>query len=392
MTIQLDTQGNYARHGTDRITIQGNGGVDPIVFTGAVLKTHATDSTQWFIKIETGAGTIKDAATYEDGVVRCVLKRNGLLVEGSGYIQLQAEYDGKTWQTAKISCTIGGTIPADELAEEQRLPYLQEVDAKIGVITGMTAQAETLTPGSAATAAWDGDKGVLTIGVPTGEQGPKGDTGAQGPQGERGETGPQGAQGIQGEVGPQGPQGPQGPPGADAPQEAVLYTPQELTSEQMAVARVNIGAGEAEGVLEHIETFTLEEESTVVRTQEPDGTPYGFSAVLILIKVTESAVARAGELRFYVGSIRVARGYITSRTSIGTYYMAAYPQIRNGYWESKWGSFNTNSSVVGMNEGDTYLMGRKFAADKYPALTSIKTSVTLPAGTEIEIWGVRANA
>lgn len=383
MTIQLDTQGNYARHGTDRITIQGNGGVDPIVFTGAVLKAHATDSTQWFIKIETGAGTIKDAATYEDGVVRCVLKRNGLLVEGGGYIQLQAEYDGKTWQTAKIPCTIGGTIPADELAEEQQLPYLQEVAAKIGVITGMTAQAETLTPGSAATAAWDGDKGVLTIGVPTGEQGPKGKTGEQGP------TGPQGAQGIQGEVGPQGPEG---PPGADAPQEAVLYTPQELTSEQMAVARGNIGAGEAEGVLEHIETFTLEEESTVVRTQEPDGTPYGFSAVLILIKVTESAVAQGGELNFYAGGVRVARGYMIPQTSIGTHYMAAYPQIRNGYWESKWGNFNTNNSVVGINMGDTYLMGRKFAADKYPALTSIKTAVTLPAGTEIEIWGVRANA
>lgn len=54
-------------------------------------------------------------------------------------------------------------------------------------ITGMTAQAETLEAGSAATASYE--DGVLTLGIPagptgaTGPQGPKGDTGEQGPAG-----------------------------------------------------------------------------------------------------------------------------------------------------------------------------------------------------------------
>ena len=57
-------------------------------------------------------------------------------------------------------------------------------------VTGMTAEATTLTPGSDATAEWDGDDGVLRLGIP------RGDTGATGP------------------VGPTGPQGPTGPTGA----------------------------------------------------------------------------------------------------------------------------------------------------------------------------------
>lgn len=210
MTIQIDDRGNYARHGNDRLTIEGNAGVDVIAFTGAVLTKHQTPTTAWFVKITTSAGTVKDAARYEDGVVRYTLGRNGIYVEGDARIQLQAEYDGgKTWQTVEIDCTIGSTIPADQMAEEEQLPYLQEVDAKLAAITGMTAQAETLPPGSDATAAWDGDKGVLTIGVPRGADGAGG-------------------------------------AGGDAkPQEAVLYTPQELTREQMAVARANIGAAAA---------------------------------------------------------------------------------------------------------------------------------------------------
>ena len=41
-------------------------------------------------------------------------------------------------------------------------------------ITGMQVAAETLEPGSEATAEWNGEAGLLTLGVP------KGDTGADG--------------------------------------------------------------------------------------------------------------------------------------------------------------------------------------------------------------------
>ncbi len=58
----------------------------------------------------------------------------------------------------------------------------------------------------------------LVFGIPQGQQGIQGETGATGPQGEQGIQGPQGDQGIQGQQGVQGPQGikgEQGPAGED---------------------------------------------------------------------------------------------------------------------------------------------------------------------------------
>lgn len=78
-----------------------------------------------------------------------------------------------------------------------------------------------------------------------GPQGPQGEPGEKGEKGDTGATGPIGPQGIQGE---QGPQGEKGDPGQDAPQEAVLYTPQTLTTDQQAQARENIGAADVVAV------------------------------------------------------------------------------------------------------------------------------------------------
>lgn len=80
----------------------------------------------------------------------------------------------------------------------------------------VSAQANTLSPGSAASAALerDADGGSrLVIGVPRGDRGytgAKGATGATGPQGPKGDKGDTGA------TGPVGPQGPKGDPGEAA--------------------------------------------------------------------------------------------------------------------------------------------------------------------------------
>ena len=99
---------------------------------------------------------------------------------------------------------------------------LEQITEQIDRFTGLSAEAETLQPGSEATASYQ--DGVLTIGVPKGEKGDKGDTGATGP------TGPQGPQGIQGEQGPQGIQGEQGPQGETGPQ-GPKGDPGEVTQE-----------------------------------------------------------------------------------------------------------------------------------------------------------------
>ena len=54
-------------------------------------------------------------------------------------------------------------------------------------ITGMQVAAETLQAGSDATAQWDGETGMLTLGIPIGV-GPKGDKGETGPAGSAGQS------------------------------------------------------------------------------------------------------------------------------------------------------------------------------------------------------------
>lgn len=77
-------------------------------------------------------------------------------------------------------------------------------EAAAAQITGLTADAETLAPGSEATASYDAETGVLSLGIPTGAQGPQGEAGAQGPKGDTGATGAQGPKGDTGSTGPQG--------------------------------------------------------------------------------------------------------------------------------------------------------------------------------------------
>lgn len=81
-------------------------------------------------------------------------------------------------------------------------------------VTGMTAHATTLPPGSQATAAADLVDGVieLSLGIPEGQRGFQGDKGDKGDQGEKGNTGDKGDQGDQG---PTGDKGDKGDTGAD---------------------------------------------------------------------------------------------------------------------------------------------------------------------------------
>lgn len=127
-----------------------------------------------------------------------------------------------------------------EQALDEAEAYLAQVRAAAKEIKELKAKALTLYPGQPATAEYDVTTGTITIGVPqgikgdkgdpgkdglNGEQGPrgekgetgpqglKGDTGAQGPKGERGLTGEKGDRGERGPMGIQGLQGPQGIPG-----------------------------------------------------------------------------------------------------------------------------------------------------------------------------------
>lgn len=136
---------------------------------------------------------------------------------GTGRMEIVGETDGqrKVSATFKVSVAprMGGTVGEPPEAAQ---PWVDRVVEAAGRITGMQAQAKTLDAGSSATAAWDGEQGLLTIGVPKGEKGEKGDTGPQGPKGDKGDTGEQGPNGVQ------GPQGEKGADGKDAVVDATL--------------------------------------------------------------------------------------------------------------------------------------------------------------------------
>lgn len=222
------------------------------------------------------------ASPLSDGVydITSLLTQKG--AEMDAFIEIRC--DGKLWHSEPFILVvedlpaIGSQIEkqyptALEQALDEAEAYLAQVRAAAKEIKELKAKALTLYPGQPATAEYDVMTGTITIGVPqgiegakgdpgkdglngeqgprgekgeTGPQGPKGDTGAQGPKGDRGPTGekgdrgergPMGIQGLQGPRGEKGPKGdtgatgPQGAPGSDASvtaeniQSALGYTP-----------------------------------------------------------------------------------------------------------------------------------------------------------------------
>ena len=89
--------------------------------------------------------------------------------------------------------------------ERQAQQAAQDAEDARDAVLGMSTEAETLPAGSAATASYA--DGVLTLGIPRGEQGQRGADGAPGPQGE---PGPQGAPGAPGTPGAPGEPGEDG--------------------------------------------------------------------------------------------------------------------------------------------------------------------------------------
>lgn len=142
------------------------------------------------------------------------------------------ETDGETRYVIEIPVRPRAEIadvepePVEQRAIDQILNALNEAvdrcEAAVEKVEGISATAVTLSPGSEATAKYE--DGLLTIGVPKGDVGPRGPQGYQGeqgprgPQGHQGSRGPQGLQGPRGYQGPKGERGPQGEQGPRGPQ------------------------------------------------------------------------------------------------------------------------------------------------------------------------------
>lgn len=154
----------------------------------------------------------------------------------------------------------------------------------------------------------------------------------------------------------------------------------------------NPSRGRGKGVdYELIETITLKSSMAVERTQEPDQKPYGFTSMFLRFTALGAKPANSGNVQFMSNGTRIARGYLSSKDAQGNYYAVVCADVDKGYWRSSWSDWNNSNSNVGLDNRDDWGMGVKYAQNEFERIDRINTPI-LPAGTVIEIWGVRAYA
>lgn len=173
-----------------------------------------------YFRLRTGVALPMDAVQLpESAALTVTVPAWAMQLEGAVRVQLvltQGTGDAATvlksyvWEMVVQPSVLANTdTPPDPVQT-----WLDEVSEAIDnilvfgdAIDNIAITADTLPPGSQATASGsisetEGLK--IELGIPQGAQGPKGDTGATGPQGETGPQGPQGETGATGATGPQG--------------------------------------------------------------------------------------------------------------------------------------------------------------------------------------------
>lgn len=194
--------------------------------------------------------------------------------------------------------------------------------------------------------------------------------------------------GDPGEPGKDGQDGKDGKDGVDG-ESGVYIGSEEPTGDVNVWIDPNGEASDLEGEYELIETFTLDEDAVIDRRNEPNGNPYKFKAIMIYLAVespTESA-----NLYFYSGGKAIGLSYIGKRTETTKAYACYSCEPKYSHWLSGWkNNWSSTESGAGIDRLNYHRMRDNKVSD-YPHITRIITTANpLPAGTTIEIWGVRA--
>ena len=178
----------------------------------------------------------------------------------------------------------------------------------------------------------------------------------------------------------------------------VSYLPQTLNEEQQAQARENIGAVD-EAYVDNavkgktyalIEEFTLEEEVTsIVRTNEPDGTPYNFSAIRVYVKApaNTSLTGTKSANWFTKDSAGNFQVFLFLRTVGKTERRTVLVARNDGgrheiYAGSSEGANTTECNIRPHTFINEWANVAHFEID-------IDDEVTFPIGTKITIYGIR---
>lgn len=146
-----------------------------------------------------------------------------------------------------------------------------------------------------------------------------------------------------------------------------------------------------EGVYELIETITVDEDMVVERTQEPDGTPYNFTSFAIRVKKpanygTTSYInayvffEKKNNAQLYVQEHKI------DNTSDNYFVAEVYRKL--GYYVA---SRYAWSLITGSTSG---LEAKALSFEKRVSdcgnIIRFNTLAKLPAGFELQLWGVRA--
>lgn len=145
-----------------------------------------------------------------------------------------------------------------------------------------------------------------------------------------------------------------------------------------------------DSLIEQIETITLTESAAIERSAEPDGTAYAFKRLVLMFETPADAVVTAGNIYFYSGDAGVGLGYLPKKdagSSVSYLMNDCGPDA--GRWITKYmGGWTGNGNGVYTNN-ENRRRWLQYAVADYPTLTKV-TIPTLPAGTTVQIWGVRA--
>ena len=157
----------------------------------------------------------------------------------------------------------------------------------------------------------------------------------------------------------------------------------------LTLEAVDMPSGESDKPFELIDTITLDENvAQIVRNTEPDGTPYNFCKMMVMVKIPASTVFTAG----FASELIADTFYFYGPFSETTQYICQVIlllEIRNGRvfgnMAESVGSAHTASSY----RGTVNLSGNliKDAIDVFRMKTY--TSSGIPSGVEVSIYGVR---
>lgn len=144
------------------------------------------------------------------------------------------------------------------------------------------------------------------------------------------------------------------------------------------------------GQYELIETFTFAESMAFQRTEEPDGTPYKFSRMMLLCEAPEGEGNPGAVSALFPGTVdKLPIGdWSGSNTAKVAHYAEIY--IQNGYWRCEW-STSTNMFVwVNKNLlGYQRIVNYNPRDRKYRYISGIRSTAPFRAGSVLKIYAIR---